>query len=155
MIQAVRRLGWGVADQSISSLSNFVLGLVASLAAVGRVLASEILMRPFVVVLMGISQVAVPEASRVFHRDADASTASVSSWAAVRRRAPITWGLMLLTIFPLGPGPALLEELWMPTAQLIGAIALTVAATSFITAATAGVRLRSALSEQTTSAVAR
>jgi len=27
VIQAARRLGWGVADQGISSLSNFALGL--------------------------------------------------------------------------------------------------------------------------------
>ena len=41
------------------------VGAVASLAAVGQLRAAEILMGPFVVVLMGISQVAVPEASRV------------------------------------------------------------------------------------------
>lgn len=69
-----------------------------------------------------------------------AATAPVSSWAVVRQRAPIAWGIILLTIFPTGPGLALLEKLWMPTAQLIPAIALTLAATSFITAATAGAR---------------
>jgi hypothetical protein len=48
--------------------------------------------------------------------------------------------VILLTVFPLGPGSALLKDLWLPTAQLIPAITLTVAATSFGTAATAGLR---------------
>jgi len=37
-----------------------MLGAVAGLAAVGYVRASEILMGPFLVLLMGLSQVAVP-----------------------------------------------------------------------------------------------
>ena len=30
LLATVRRLGWGVADQGISSLSNFALGIVAA-----------------------------------------------------------------------------------------------------------------------------
>ena len=30
LVATVRRLGWGVADQGISSLSNFALGIVAA-----------------------------------------------------------------------------------------------------------------------------
>ena len=105
-----------------------MLGAVAGLAAVGYVRASEILMGPFIVVLMGISQVAVPEASRVSPPGVQASrAASVSVFGGgLRPSAAIVVGAILLTVFPLGPGPALLKELWMPTAQLIPAITLTV-----------------------------
>ena len=66
---SVRYLVENVSSSGASQLRSFVLGAVAGLAAVGYVRASEILMGPFLVVLMGISQVAVPEASRVFHRN--------------------------------------------------------------------------------------
>jgi hypothetical protein len=32
-----------------------------------------------------------------------------------------------MTVFPLGPGPARLKELWMPTAQLITSWGVTAA----------------------------
>jgi len=117
-----------------------VLGAVAGLAAVGYVRASEILMGPFFVVLMGISQVAVPEASRVLHRNSGRLARFCFILGGSQAAAAVVWGLMLITVFPLGPGPALLKELWMPTAQLLPAITLTVAAASFTTAATAGLR---------------
>jgi O-antigen/teichoic acid export membrane protein len=116
------------------------LGAVAGLAAVGYVRASEILMGPFLVILMGLSQVAVPEASRVFHRNSGRLARFCFVLGGSQAAAAIVWGLLLITIFPLGPGPALLKELWVPTSQLIPAITLTVAAASFTTAATAGLR---------------
>jgi O-antigen/teichoic acid export membrane protein len=92
------------------------------------------------VILMGISQVAVPEASRVLHRNSRHLGRFCFILGGSQAAAAIAWGLLLITVFPLGPGPALLEELWMPTAQLIPAITLTVAAASFTTAATSGLR---------------
>ena len=137
---SVRYLAENVSFSGAAHLRSFVLGAVAGLAAVGYVRASEILMGPFFVVLMGISQVAVPEASRVFHRASGHLARFSFVLGASQAAAAIAWGLILLTVFPLGPGPALLKDLWAPTAQLIPAITLTVAAASFCTAATAGLR---------------
>ncbi len=123
-----------------SQLRSFVLGGVAGLAAVGQVRASEILMGPFLIVLMGISQVAVPEASRVFVRDARQLRRFCFRLGGIQATAAVAWGVILVTVFPLGPGQALLRELWRPTAELIPAVTLTVAAASFITAANAGLR---------------
>ena len=123
-----------------SQLRSFVLGAAAGLAAVGYVRASEILMGPFFVLLMGISQVAVPEASRVFHRNSRHLARFCFILGGLLAAAAVAWGLILMTVFPLGPGQALLKELWMPTSQLLPAITLTVAAASFSTAATAGLR---------------
>jgi O-antigen/teichoic acid export membrane protein len=66
---SVRYLVENVSISGASQLRSFVVGAAAGLAAVGYVRASEILMGPFIVVLMGISQVAVPGASRVFHKE--------------------------------------------------------------------------------------
>jgi O-antigen/teichoic acid export membrane protein len=137
---SVRYLLENVSISGASQIRAFVLGAVGSLAAVGHVRASEILMGPFFVLLMGISQVAVPEASRVFERDPGHLRRFCFRLGGVQAAAAIAWGATILTVFPLGPGPALLKELWMPTAQLIPAITLTVAAASFVTAATAGLR---------------
>jgi O-antigen/teichoic acid export membrane protein len=137
---SVRYLIENVSTSGASQLRSFVVGAVAGLAAVGYVRASEILMGPFLVVLMGLSQVAVPEASRVFHNDSGHLARFCFILGGVQAAAAIAWGLILMTVFPLGPGPALIKELWMPTAQLLPAITLTVAAASFVTAATAGLR---------------
>jgi O-antigen/teichoic acid export membrane protein len=137
---SVRYLAENLCISGAYQLRSYVLGAAAGLAAVGYVRASEILMGPFMVVLMGISQVAVPEASRVFHRNSRHLARFCFILGGSQAAAAVAWGLVLITVFPLGPGPALLEELWMPTAQLIPAITLTVAAASFTTAATAGLR---------------
>ena len=137
---SIRYLVENLAISSATQVRSYVLGAVAGLAAVGYVRASEILMGPFFVVLMGISQVAVPEASRVLHRNSGRLARFCFILGGSQAAAAVVWGLMLITVFPLGPGPALLKELWMPTAQLLPAITLTVAAASFTTAATAGLR---------------
>ena len=137
---SVRYLAENVSISGAAQLRAFVLGAVAGLAAVGYVRASEILMGPFFVVLMGISQVAVPEASRVFHRASGNLSRFCFVLGGAQAAAVVAWGLILLTVFPLGPGPALLKELWIPTEQLIPAMTLTLAAASFTTAATAGLR---------------
>jgi O-antigen/teichoic acid export membrane protein len=137
---SVRYLVENLTISSAAQVRSYVLGAVAGLAAVGYVRASEILMGPFFVVLMGISQVAVPEASRVFHRNSRRLAHFSFILGGSQAATAAVWGLILITVFPLGPGPALLKELWMPTAQLIPAITLTVAAASFTTAATAGLR---------------
>jgi len=137
---SVRYLAENVSISGASQLRSFVLGAVAGLAAVGYVRASEIMMGPFFVVLMGISQVAVPEASRVFHRASGDLARFCFTLGGAQATAAVVWGLILLTAFPLGPGPALLKELWLPTAQLLPAMTITLAAASFSTAATAGLR---------------
>jgi O-antigen/teichoic acid export membrane protein len=137
---SVRYLVENVSISGASQVRSFVLGAVASLAAVGYVRASEILMGPFLVVLMGISQVAVPEASRVFHRDSGRLLSFCLILGGIQAAAALVWGLILMTVLPLGLGPLLIKELWMPTAQLLPAITLSVAAASFVNAAAAGLR---------------
>jgi O-antigen/teichoic acid export membrane protein len=116
---SVRYLMENLTISGASQVRSYVLGAAAGLAAAGYVRASEILMGPFLVVLMGISQVAVPEASRVFHRNSGRLARFCFILGGSQAGAALAWGLLLMIVFPLGPGPALLKELWMPTSQLL------------------------------------
>jgi O-antigen/teichoic acid export membrane protein len=137
---SVRYFLENVSISGAALLRSFVLGAVASLAAVGYVRASEILMGPILVLLAGLSQVAVPEASRVFYRDSTHLRRFCLILGSAQASAAATWGLILMVVFPLWPGPALLQELWTPTAQLLLPITFTVVGISFATAAAAGLR---------------
>jgi hypothetical protein len=124
---SVRYLVENVSISGASQLRSFVVGAAAGLAAVGYVRASEILMGPFIVVLMGISQVAVPRLRVCSTRSPRTSHVFCfhSRWDSGRSRHRL--GAILMTVFPLGPGPARLKELWMPTAQLITSWGVTAA----------------------------
>lgn len=137
---SLRYLVENVVNSGAPQVRAYVLGAVAGLAAVGYVRASEILMGPFLVVLMGLSQVAVPEASRVFQRDARLLKRFCLILGGTQAVAAAIWGVIIWTIFPLGIGSALLKDVWAPTVPLVLPITLTVVAASFITAATAGLR---------------
>jgi O-antigen/teichoic acid export membrane protein len=137
---AVRYLAENLSINGAAQIRAFALGAVASLAAVGYVRASEILMGPFMVILMGISTVAVPEASQVFHQAPGRLARFCFVLGGVQAAAALAWGLILMTVLPLGLGPALLGDIWAPTSQLLPAITLTVAAASFSNAATSGLR---------------
>lgn len=137
---SLRYLVENVSITGASQLRAFVLGGVASLAAVGQVRAAEILMGPFYVVLMGISQVAVPEAARVLHRSPARLTRFCLLLGGAQAAAATAWGLTILLLLPLGVGDLLLKDLWTPAAQLLPAVLLTVVCGCFTTAATAGLR---------------
>jgi O-antigen/teichoic acid export membrane protein len=137
---SVRYLAENISHGGAAQVRSFVLGAVAGLAAVGYVRAAEILVGPVLVVLSGISQVAVPEASRVLHRAPGHLTRFCFVLGSAQAAAALAWGVILLTVFPLGPGQALLKELWVPTSQLIPAMTLFVTAIAFCTVATAGLR---------------
>jgi O-antigen/teichoic acid export membrane protein len=141
---STRYLAENVSISTASQLRSFVLGAVVGLAPVGYVRASEMLMGPFLVVLMGLSQVAVPEAARVLSRSSGRLVTFCLGLGGVQAAAALAWGTVLLVVFPLGPGELLLDELWGPTSELVLPITLTVVASSFSVAATAGLRAMAA-----------
>jgi hypothetical protein len=59
-----------VTNSGASQVRAFVLGAVAGLIPVGEVRGAEMLVGPFLVVLFGVGQVAVPEARRAMLRGA-------------------------------------------------------------------------------------
>jgi O-antigen/teichoic acid export membrane protein len=117
-----------------------VLGAVAGIAAVGYLRGAEILMGPFLVVLSGVSQVSVPEASRVFRLNSKRLPHFCAVLGGSQAIAALVWGALLLLVLPRGLGQLLLDEVWAPASQLIVPVTLFVCAMAFLNAVTAGLR---------------
>lgn len=155
---SLRYLTENVSSSGAAQIRSSALGGIAGLASVGYVRGAELLMGPFLVILMGVSQVAVPEAARVFHRSAGRLAHFCLGLGGVQAAAALVWGLLLLTILPLGPGQLLLKDVWVPTSHLIPAVTLNVVAACFLTAICSGLRAmgvaRRSLRAQLTTSVA-
>ncbi len=126
----------GVARQ----LRTFAVGAFAGLAAVGEVRAAEILMGPFLVVLMGVSQVAVPEASRVLLRAPRRLGRFCLGIGAVQGGAAAMWGVTVIAVMGTGLGGVLFGEVGPHVRELLPAVTIGVAVGSLATGATAGLR---------------
>jgi O-antigen/teichoic acid export membrane protein len=146
---SVRYLVENLSFAGASQLRSFVVGAVVGLAAVGAVRSAELLMGPFVVVLMGVAQVAVPETSRVFHASPGRLPRFCLLLGGAQAAAAVLWGAALLLVMPLGPGALLLKQLWTPTAVLLVPTTLTIATACFSIAATAGLRAAGATRRST------
>jgi O-antigen/teichoic acid export membrane protein len=129
-----------VSASGASQIRSSVLGGVAGLASVGYMRGAEILMGPFLVLLSGVNQVAVPEASRVFHRNSRRLPHFCAVLGGTQALAVIAWGAVLLLVLPLGVGQLLLKDVWVPASQLIVPVTLNLCAACFLTAVTAGLR---------------
>jgi O-antigen/teichoic acid export membrane protein len=146
-----RQLAWRYLTENVSFsgaawLRSLSVGALAGLAVLGHVRGAEMLMGPFLVVLMGVSQVAVPEASRLFHRSPARLADFCLTLGAAQAAAALAWGIGLMLVLPLGPGPFLLEALWDPTSQLLLGVTLNVTAACFCASATACLRATGAAS---------
>jgi O-antigen/teichoic acid export membrane protein len=98
------------------------------------------LMGPFVVVLMGVAQVAVPEASRVFRRQPQRLGHFCLALGGAQAAAALLWGLTLAVVLPLGAGSAMLKESWGPASQMLPWVTLTVVASCFAASLLTGLR---------------
>lgn len=118
----------------------FVLEAVAGLAAVGNVRAAEILMGPFLVILMGASQVAVPEAVQVLERAPRRLGHFCLGLGGVLSTAAASWGVLILLLLPTGLGDLLLGPTWVPASHLLPPVIIGMVLGGFEIAAAAGVR---------------
>jgi O-antigen/teichoic acid export membrane protein len=121
-------------------LRMFALGAFAGLAAVGDTRGAEILMGPFLVILMGASQVAVPEAAQVIRRSPRKLLQFCFALGAVLATAAAAWGLIVLALLPSGLGDLLLGSIWVPASALLPAVIIGFFMGGFEIAAAAGVR---------------
>ncbi len=116
------------------------LGAFAGLAAVGDTRAAEILMGPFLVILMGASQVAVPEASQVLKKNPLRLGSFCFRLGLVLAVAAVAWAVVMLLVLPTGLGAFLLGPIWEPAHALLPPVAIGVAMAGFLVSDTAGVR---------------
>lgn len=135
-----RYLGENLSIGAAGQVRFLVLGGVSGLAAVGEVRAAEILMGPFMVLLMGISQVAVPEAVGVLRRAPQHLERFCLALGGCLAALALAWGLGVLLVLPGQWGGLLLGELWVPGEALLPLVMSGMVVTGVVVGAQAGLR---------------
>ena len=133
-----RYLAENSAISGAGQLRIYAVGLIVGLSAIGYVQAASLLVGPFLVVFMGISLVAVPEAARVLRhspRHLRMYCVLVGGGLAI---AALLWGIALLILLPRGLGDRLLGPIWRPTYGLVVPITIQVIGACLSAGATAG-----------------
>jgi O-antigen/teichoic acid export membrane protein len=126
-----RYMAENAANSASGQLRSYGVGIIAGLAAVGYIQAGLLLLGPFMVVLMGISLVTVPEAARVLRRSPrhlEPYCLAVGAGLAVMAMA---WGVFLLIVLPKGLGGVLLGDLWKPAYALVIPFTITIMGAGF------------------------
>ncbi|QJY47034.1 hypothetical protein [Pseudonocardia broussonetiae] len=134
-----RYLVENVSLSGAAQLRLYGLGAVAGLAAVGAIRGGELLIGPFLALLMGISVISVPEATRVRRAAPHRLVHFCLLLGAVQALAAAVWGAFLL-VLPDAWGRALLGDVWPAAAVLIVPMTLTVMGSSLSSGAMTGLR---------------
>lgn len=134
-----RYLVENVSNSGGAQLRMYGLGAIVGLAGVGTVRGAELLMGPFLAVLMGLSLVTVAEAARVLRRSPGRLRRFCLALGAGQAGAALLWGLALLLV-PDGLGAAVLGDVWASASALIVPAALGVMGASVCSGAAAGLR---------------
>ncbi len=137
---APRYLVENVSSSGASQLRAIILGAVAGLAAVGDVRAAEMLVGPFLVVLFGVAQVAVPEARRWLDRGRAALLRFCLGLGLVLAGAAAAWGVALMLLLPLGLGDLLLGTVWLRAYPLVPGVVVSAVAACLTVGAMSGLR---------------
>ena len=135
-----RYLVENVSISGATQLRAYGLGAIAGLADVGTVRGAELLMGPFLAVLMGLGLVAVPEAARVLRRSPRRLPHFCLLLGGVQAVAALAWGLGLLFLLPDDAGRYVLGSVWSSASALILPAMISVMNASFYTGAAAGLR---------------
>jgi O-antigen/teichoic acid export membrane protein len=136
----LRYLVENVSISGASQLRMYGLGTIAGLAAVGTVRGAELLMGPFLAVLMGLSLVTVAEAARVLRRSPRRLWPFCLLLGGGQAVAALLWGLALLFLLSGDIGRLVLGDVWQSASTLIVPATLAVTGASFSTGAAAGLR---------------
>jgi O-antigen/teichoic acid export membrane protein len=95
------------------------LAVFGGLAAVGHVRAAEVLMGPFLVLVMGVGLVAIPEAVSIVQRWPHRLRAFCLLLGAGESAAAGVWGLIVIILLPHGLGQWLLGPIWKSASPLV------------------------------------
>lgn len=97
----------------------FIVAATVGLAAAGAIRGAEMLVGPIVALLMGVAQVAVPEAVRELAKGRAAlrKICLVLSWGLAF--FALAWGVVVLVVFPHGIGDAALGSIWASSFLLV------------------------------------
>ncbi|WP_307167501.1 hypothetical protein [Streptomyces rishiriensis] len=134
-----RYLVENVGVSGASQLRAYGLGAIVGVGAVGAIRGAELLLGPFLAVLMGLSLVTVAEAARVLRRAPHRLARFCLLLGAGQAVAALLWGAALLLV-PDRLGEFVLGGVWSSASELIVPAALGVAGAGLGTGAAAGLR---------------
>lgn len=134
-----RYLVENVSLSGASQVRAYGLGVIAGVGAVGAVRGAELLLGPFLAVLMGLSLVTVAEAARVLRRSPHRLGTFCLLLGGGQAVAALLWGGALL-LMPDRLGELVLGDVWHSAARLIVPVTLGVAGAGLGSGAAAGLR---------------
>ncbi|MCQ4042804.1 hypothetical protein NON19_12385 [Streptomyces rubrisoli] len=134
-----RYLVENVGVSGASQLRAYGLGAIVGVSAVGVVRGAELLLGPFMAVLMGLSLVTVAEAAQVLRRAPHRLGAFCLVLGGGQAVAALLWGGALL-LMPDRFGELVLGDVWHFASKLIVPVTLGVAGAGLGTGAAAGLR---------------
>jgi O-antigen/teichoic acid export membrane protein len=129
-----------MANSGAGQLRTYGVAAIDGVGAVGAIRGAELLLGPFMTLLMGLNLVTVPEAARVLRR----SPAMLERFCLVlgggQALAALGWGLSMLFLIPESVGQFVLNDVWDYTEPLILPVTLSLTAAGVISGAAAGLR---------------
>ncbi|WP_328940681.1 hypothetical protein OG259_02675 [Streptomyces sp. NBC_00250] len=134
-----RYLVENVTNSGASQLRAYGLGVIVGVGAVGVIRGAELLLGPFLAVLMGLSLVTVAEAARVLRRSPHRLGAFCLLLGGGQAAAAVLWGGALLLV-PDRFGELVLGGVWSAASELIVPVTVGVAGAGLGTGAAAGLR---------------
>ncbi|WP_449474195.1 hypothetical protein [Streptomyces tanashiensis] len=134
-----RYLVENVTNSGASQLRAYGLGAIVGVGAVGVIRGAELLLGPFLAVLMGLSLVTVAEAARVLRRAPHRLGAFCLLLGGGQAVAALLWGGALLLV-PDRAGELVLGGVWSAASELIVPVTVGVAGAGLGTGAAAGLR---------------
>lgn len=134
-----RYLVENVSNSGASQLRAYGLGVIVGVGAVGVIRGAELLLGPFMAVLMGLSLVTVAEAARVLRQAPHRVGAFCLVLGGGQAVAALLWGGALLLV-PDRAGELVLGGVWSSAAELVVPVTLGVAGAGLGTGAAAGLR---------------
>ncbi|WP_434027321.1 hypothetical protein [Streptomyces graminofaciens] len=120
-------------------LRAYGLGAIVGVGAVGVVRGAELLLGPFLAVLMGLSLVTVAEASRMLRQAPHRLGRFCLLLGGGQAAAALLWGMVLL-MMPGRAGELVLGDVWHSSSELIVPATLSVAGAGLGSGAAAGLR---------------
>ncbi|MFI1753244.1 hypothetical protein [Streptomyces sp. NPDC020571] len=134
-----RYLVENVGVSGAGQIRAYGLGAIVGVGAVGVIRGAELLLGPFLAVLMGLSLVTVAESARVLRQAPQRLGKFCFLLGAGQTVAALLWGAALLLV-PDRLGEFVLGDVWSGASELIVPVTLSVAGAGLGTGAAAGLR---------------
>lgn len=129
-----------MSNSGAGQLRMYGVAGIADVGAVGAIRGAELVLGPFMTLLMGLNLVTVPEAARVLRQAPHRLERFCAILGGGQALAALSWGLAVLFLVPESVGQFLLNDVWDYAAPLILPVSISLAAAGVISGAAAGLR---------------